>query len=103
MKSPVSVFNSLRETFFRYLDSPFDLRYSDLVQERRQLLNQDGRIYRDPLIEAVPAYRKCQETFDQVAHMALDAIWPRPLVSELADFVAHGFFPVGRNPYIHQR
>jgi hypothetical protein len=31
--------------------SPFDLRYPDLVAERRALLNVDGRIFRHPLPE----------------------------------------------------
>jgi hypothetical protein len=31
--------------------SPFDLRYPDLVAERRALLNVDGRIFGHPLPE----------------------------------------------------
>jgi hypothetical protein len=49
------LFENLRDMYLRYLDSPFDLRYQDLVGERRQLLDPDGRIYRHPLIEPVPA------------------------------------------------
>ena len=59
MKNPISVFNSLREMYLRYMESPFDLRYQDLVQERRHLIDQDRRIYRHPLIEAVTAYQRC--------------------------------------------
>lgn len=103
MRNPVSVFNYLREMYLRYLDSPFDLRYPDLVKERRDLIDQDGRIYRYPLIEAVPAYSKCDATFDQIAHMLLNSTWPTDLKTELADFVALGLFPSGRQPYIHQR
>jgi len=103
MRNPISVFNSLREMYLRYLDSPFDLRYPDLVQERRQLIDQDRRIYRHPLIEAVPAYRKCDRTFGQIAHSLLDPTWPSGLVNEFADFVALGLFPAGRQPYAHQR
>ncbi len=54
MNNPIHVFNSLREMYRRYLDSPFDLRYPDLVKERDQLLDVDGRIHREPLIEPVP-------------------------------------------------
>ena len=103
MRNPVSVFNYLREMYLRYLDSPFDLRYPDLVQERQRLLDQDGRIYRHPLIEAVPAYSKCDATFDQIASMLLKPIWPTGLENQLANFVALGLFPLGRQPYIHQR
>src|SRR5438093_2054081 len=103
MKSPIAVFDNLREMYLRYLESRFDLRYPDLVQERRQLIDQDGRIYRYPLIEAVPAYRKCDDSFSQVAHALLDPVWPPQLVQQFAVFVGLGLFPAGRRPYVHQR
>ena len=56
MTNPIAAFRSLRDTYFRYLDSPYDLRYPELVQERQRLLDVDGRLYRAPLIEPVPAY-----------------------------------------------
>ena len=43
MSNPLALFDDLREMYLRYLDSPFDLRYEDLVAERRTLLNADGR------------------------------------------------------------
>jgi ATP-dependent helicase YprA (DUF1998 family) len=66
MSNPLSIFDDLREMYLRYLDSPFDLRYSDLVTERRDLLNQDGRIYRRPLIEPLPAYLSSGQAFRAV-------------------------------------
>ena len=103
MKNPISVFNTLREMYLRYLDSPFDLRYADLVQERRQLIDQDGRIYRHPLIEAVPRYRKNDETFPQAFSSLLAASWAPNLIDDLSNFVALGLFPAERLPYTHQR
>ena len=35
MSNPIALFDDLREMYLRYLDSPFDLRYPDLVAERR--------------------------------------------------------------------
>ena len=102
MKNPITIFNYLREMYLRYLDSPFDLRYPDLVRERRQLIDQDGRIYRHPLLEAVPAYRKCQDDFSQIAHTTLDPIWPTGVVNEIAEFVSLGLFPDDLYPYKHQ-
>ena len=67
MSNPLAIFEDLRDTYFRYLDSPFDLRYPDLVAERRALLDADGRLYRRPLIEPVPAYQLSGETFSQAA------------------------------------
>src|SRR5262245_23868047 len=103
MKNPISVFNNLREAYLRYLDSPFDLRYEPLVEERRQLIDQDGRIYRHPLIEAVPAYVKCNETFGQIAQQLLNNHWPQHIIRDFIDFVALGLFPAARRPFTHQR
>jgi hypothetical protein len=55
MNNPLAVFQNLRDLYLRYLDSPFDLRYADLVRERRTLLDRDGYLWRHPLIEPVPA------------------------------------------------
>src|SRR5258708_41627 len=103
MRNPTALFNELREMYLRYLDSPFDLRYPDLVSERRSLLDRDGRLYREPLIEAVPAYEKCSDYFPQVAQSILATHWTPALIDELAKFAAFGLFPSDRNPYTHQR
>ena len=67
MTDPIALFDELREMYLRYLDSPFDLRYPELVTERRALLNADGRIFRQPLIEPVPAYQSGNRTFQAMA------------------------------------
>ena len=72
MSNPIRLFENLRDMYLRYLDSPFDLRYADLTAERRQLLDQDGRIYRRPLIEPVPAYRSSGQTFSQAIQSLLE-------------------------------
>jgi DEAD/DEAH box helicase domain-containing protein len=103
MRNPISLFNELREMYLRYLDSPFDLRYPDLVRERRSLLDRDGRLYREPLIEAVPAYDKCLVNFPQTAQSILAQHWTPALIDDLATFTGFGLFPDDRKPYTHQR
>ena len=56
MTDPVHTFDSLKSAYLRYFDSPFDLRFEDLVQARRRLLDRDGVLYREPLIEPQPGY-----------------------------------------------
>lgn len=70
----------------RYLDSPFDLRYPDLRAERRALLDADGRIYRDPLIEPVPLYESSGQTFATLAQTLLGGTWSANVLTDLADF-----------------
>lgn len=109
MSNPLAIFDDLRETYFRYLDSPFDLRYPDLVAERRALLDADGRLYRQPLIEPVPTYQFCGQTFSQAAQSLLGSIWPQSTVADVCAFVSQGLFPPTlpngqpRELYTHQR
>ena len=109
MSNPIAIFETLRETYFRYLDSPFDLRYADLIQERRQLLDRDGRLYRNPLIEPVPAYQSSNDTFRQTVDRLLTATHSQAERDDLAAFVSLGLFPATlpngqpRELYSHQR
>src|SRR5207247_1358738 len=103
MSNPLVIFEELRDTYLRYLDSPFDLRYPDLVAERRHLLDQDGRLYRDPLIEPVPAYQTSGQTFQQAVHSLLGTSWTPGSLADLVGFVSQGLFPPALELYIHQR
>ncbi|MEW8280571.1 MAG: DEAD/DEAH box helicase [Candidatus Thiodiazotropha sp.] len=103
MKNPLQVFHSLREMYLRYLDSPFDLRYDDLVAERRNLVDRDNRIYRHPILEPVPKYEKCDSNFGDISTNSLQHIWPSQQISDLTDFTELGLFPLDRHPYTHQR
>lgn len=109
MENPLTVFANLRDTYLRYLDSPFDLRYPDLVAERRALLSTDGRLYREPLIEPVPAYRSCGETFPEAVASVLGSTWSGRTQRDLSDFVSIGLFQPTtsggrrREMYTHQR
>ena len=103
MKNPIQVFNSLKEMYLRYLDSPFDMRYRDLVYERRNLLDQDHRIYRNPLLEPIPVYRKCGTRFRDICDLILRSTWQQSRISEFTDVTEHGLFPKDRDPFTHQR
>ncbi|MCL4851004.1 MAG: DEAD/DEAH box helicase, partial [Bryobacteraceae bacterium] len=68
-----------------------------------QLLNQDGRIYRQPLIEPVPAYRSAGQSFSQAVQSLLGNIWPQAEIADAAGFVAQGLFPPSYTLHQHQR
>lgn len=51
--NPISVSEDLREAYLRYIDTAFWLRDPRLIAERRRLLEQDGRLFTDPLLEPV--------------------------------------------------
>ena len=73
MSNPIALFDDLRDMYLRYLESPFDLRYPELVAERRALLSVDGRLFRQPLIEPIPAYRSSNQTFQAIAQAGIKA------------------------------
>ena len=102
MNNPIQLFRMLRDTYLRYLDSPFDVRYRDLVRERHELLDQDGRIYREPLLEPVPQYERDARTFRQFASESLRGAWSDRQIEDLADFISLELFPDERRPYLHQ-
>src|SRR5947207_14438019 len=85
MDNPFRVFDEIRSAYLRYLDSPFRLRYDSLLDERRQLLDQDRQLYRLPLIEALAPYESSNLTVGQ-ACAALG------VPHEAADFITRGLF-----------
>lgn len=103
MKNPLQVFQALRDMYLRYLDSPFDLRYDDLVSERRDLVDRDHRIYRHPILEPVAKYEKCGNEFGDICSNLLQQSWQPQQISDLTDFTELGLFPKDRDPYTHQR
>ena len=103
MSNPIRFFENLRDMYLRYLDSPFDLRYEDLSRERRELLDQDGRIYRYPLIEPVPAYKSSGQSFGQAARGLLTGLWQPAEIAGAADLISQGLFPPDLSLHQHQR
>ena len=103
MSNPIRFFEHLRDMYLRYLDSPFDIRYADLSRERRELLDQDGRIYRYPLIEPVPAYKSSGQSFGQAAQILLKGVWQPAEIAGAAELVSQGLFPSNLSLHQHQR
>ena len=96
MTDPFKTFNELREAYLRYLDSPFRLRYPALMEERRQLLDQDRQLYRDPLFEPIVPY----ELSGLTVHAACSRVGAS---QDFADYVAaSGLFPEKRELFQHQ-
>ena len=108
MSNPIDTFNCLKNTYLRYFDSPFDLRFEDLVQARRQLLDRDGVLYREPLIEPQPGYVLSGHDIRAATSAVLNGAsgWSPQVISDLAGLAEEGLFlPRGSRPielYLHQ-
>ena len=53
---PRAVYQELRDAYLRYYDTAFRVRNPGVREERRALLEEDGVIFREPLLEPVLAY-----------------------------------------------
>ena len=95
MNDPFEVFEEIRTTYKRYLNSPFRLRCPSLMRERMDLLDRDGGLYRRPLFEPLVPYRRA----DEDVRGAAQRLGCRP---EVAEFLELGLFAPGTRLYRHQ-
>ncbi|HEV7529723.1 MAG TPA: DEAD/DEAH box helicase [Solirubrobacteraceae bacterium] len=91
-----SIFESLRSGLFRYYDTPFGLRSTELETERREILDTDGVAWRQPYVEPI---REWKSASGDVRQGLIDAGAP----SELADFVAAGLMAGAPSLRLHQQ
>ena len=108
MTNPIDTFESLKSAYLRYFDSPFDLRFEEVVQARRRLLDRDGVLYREPLVEPQPPYSGSGHDIGSAVAEVLGGSpgWTPALLGKLAQFGEGGLFPPrGSTPlelYAHQ-
>jgi len=70
-QTPLTVYETIREGFLRYLDTAFWLRDQDLMRERRRLLERDGVIFTDVLIDPIPTYESDRSIADTIRSVNL--------------------------------
>lgn len=70
MATPISVFERLREDFFRYYGTPYRLRDELIQRERDDLLDAEGVSWREPWVEAIRDYELTGEGFEAAAEAA---------------------------------
>ena len=108
MTNPTQTFQSLKNAYLRYFDSPYDLRFEEIVQARRQLLDRDGVLYREPLVEPQPPYAGSGLNIRSAVSTVLSgaAGWTPAMLDDLASIAERGLFPPrGGSPlemYRHQ-
>lgn len=95
MDNPFQVFEHIKTAYLRYLNSPFRLRYPALMEERKELLNRDRQLFREPLIETVPPYVSSGFTVAAACERL-------ELPAQVADFMRQGLFPEAEELYDHQ-
>lgn len=94
MTDPIQTFNALRSAYLRYFDSPFDLRFEELVQSRRRILDRDGVLFREPLVEPQPPYLGSEHDVrsGSINVLAGHSAWSAQAIDDLAAFAEAGLF-----------
>ncbi len=97
MNDPFKVFDEIRRTYIRYLNSPFRLRYEQLMKEREALLDRDNQLYRYPIFEPFAPYQSSGYTVAQACEQL-------GIHEDAANFMTSGdgLFPEKREIYAHQ-
>ncbi|WP_285244683.1 DEAD/DEAH box helicase [Pseudarthrobacter sp. fls2-241-R2A-127] len=88
-------FVSLKDALLSYYDTPFALANESLMEERRALLDRDGGLYREPLLELRAAYETTGREVRESAAMA-------GLTSDESAFLTSGLLESGLQLYTHQ-
>lgn len=88
-------FASLKEALLRYYDTPFGLANESLMEERRALLDKDGGVYREPLLELRASYRTTGRSIEESATLA-------GFTAAEAEFFTSGLIESGLQLYTHQ-
>lgn len=89
------IFQDLSDAYIRYFESQYTVRDSALLAERRELLRQDGQIFREPYLEILPHYASSgMDIFESIQALNLP--------QEYAEFIANGLMGPGIELYRHQ-
>lgn len=89
------MFAELRNAYFKYYETPFNLGLDALNEERRALLDRPGGVWQPPLVEPRPRYVSSQGGISA----ALAAVGAH---KDLAKLLSLGMFKGIENPYLHQ-
>lgn len=79
----VKTFEHLRAAYFRYYNTPFGLADRSLQAERQLLLDRDGGVFREPLLELRPEY-------DGTGRSLSESVQAAGAAPELSEFASRG-------------
>lgn len=79
----VKTFEHLREAYFNYYNTPFGLADPRLQAERQALLDRDGGVFREPLLELRPEY-------EGTGRSLAESVQAVGAAAELAEFASRG-------------
>ena len=98
---PIKASEHIRETYLRYLNTTFGLKHAELAEQFREIAWQSEGLFRGPILEVAPKYKK--------GRCLLDLIDEGILSSEFLDYApglpkerAETCLNLNRDLYVHQ-
>jgi ATP-dependent helicase YprA (DUF1998 family) len=85
MNNPFSIWNELKESYLKYIDTGLQIQYKELENERKKLLREPDAICKEPIIELVPRYKPFCSLEEACQKLSLDV--------DFARFARLGLFP----------
>jgi len=89
------IFTDLVDSYIRYFESQFNIRHPQILQERRELLRTESKIFREPHLEFLPHYVSSGMNIQNAARTL-------GLEGEFAKFIELGLFRPDMELYQHQ-
>ncbi len=102
MNEPIQIFEFLRDMYLRYIDSAMPLRFEQFVKERRRLLQEDGILCQQPLIEPVARYPEVATLREVADKFQKNYPEQKNLLNQFVEFAGTGLFPREQKLYQHQ-
>ena len=102
MKNPIYSFDTIKDNYIRYVETAFNTKFDSVDQERKEMLNQDKVLYREPWIEPLPDYKSSNLL---ISDLAIEDLGGRVTAAELEIFkglVKTGLFTDAFPLHYHQ-
>lgn len=102
MRDPIHAFDVIKDNYIRYVETAFDTKFDSVDAERRDLLNTDKVLYREPWIEPLPDYKPSTVTVPGLSREDVSNALNEHELALFRGLTATGLFP-GKFPlHYHQ-
>jgi ATP-dependent helicase YprA (DUF1998 family) len=101
MRDPITAFDTIKDNYIRYVETAFNTKFISVNSERKNKLNTDKVLYREPWIEPLPDYKSSGLTISELSKNEV----PNMTDTELDVFkslVKTGLFSDSYPMYAHQ-
>lgn len=101
MINPIGVFEKVVKGYISYVQTAFGTRYEEFESKRKDLLNKDGVIYRQPWVEPLLKYESGPKKIEELDDSDLQG-FSKDEILVFKQFVKKGLFTGDFPLYMHQ-